>query len=81
MMNIKGLVQDKNAVFDYYADGNLWYKTVDIEESDLSDAGFTFPIPIEDTKGAVFNHTHKAITLMRWIRKHVELLETGDQGC
>ena len=33
-----------------------------------------FPIPLEDTKGGYFANSMKAITLMRWIRKHLENL-------
>lgn len=54
-----------HAVFLHYTDGNLWYKC---------ENGFTFPIPIEDTKGGVFSRIEKGILLMRWIRKHLETL-------
>lgn len=70
-MSIKDIVKDASAEFLYYADGSLWYKT---------STGFKFPIPIEDTKGAFFNRTHKAITLMRWIRKHSELISENTCG-
>jgi hypothetical protein len=40
----------------------LWYE-VD---------GFRFPVPFEDTVGAYFKPEHKAINLMRWIRKQLE---------
>lgn len=66
---IKDLVRDKEAVFVEYHDGNLWYR---IEGND-----FNFPIPIEDTKGAVFHARVKAIRLMRWVRKHVDLINEG----
>ena len=71
-LNITEIVKDQTATFLYYIDGNLWYAT---------DNGFKFPIPIDDTKGACFNKEHKAITLMRWIRKHIDTIETGDVGC
>jgi len=67
-MNIKEIVKDNDAHFEEYRAGNLWYTT---------DDGFRFPIPIEDTKGAVFFKTHRAITLMRWIRKHLVLIENA----
>lgn len=73
--NIKELVKDQNATFEYYIDGNLWYVT---------DSGFKFPIPMDDTRGACFNREHKALTLMRWVRKHVDTLEQSDNsdvGC
>lgn len=51
------------ANFLYYRANNLWYKT--------TETGLEFPVPIEDTVGATFDAQHKAINLMRWIRKHL----------
>ena len=62
---IKEMVKDKTATFDHYADGNLWYIVGDFE----------FPVPIEDTKGGIFKRDMKAISLMRWIRKHLEYID------
>ena len=58
-MTIMEMVKDKQVNFVCYADGNLFYKTQD---------GFEFPVPMEDTKGAVFRAQDKAIIFMRWIR-------------
>lgn len=44
----------------------LWYVCND---------GFEFPIPLADTEGAEFKATDKALYFMRWIRKHVDLIE------
>jgi len=65
-MNITKLVKNQNAHFDFVRDGNLWYKT---------DSGFSFPIPFEDVGSANFNSTEKAIFLMRWIRKQVNVIK------
>jgi hypothetical protein len=61
-MNIKELVINKTARFAYCTDGALWYE-VD---------GFRFPVPFSETVGACFLPEHKAINLMRWIRKQLE---------
>ena len=61
-MNIKELIVNKTAKFVYCTDGALWY---DVD-------GFRFPVPFEDTVGAYFEPRHKAINLMRWIRKQLE---------
>ncbi len=61
-MNIKELVVNKVAKFAYCTDGALWYE-VD---------GFRFAIPFSETVGAYFKPEHKAINLMRWIRKQLE---------
>lgn len=68
---VKNIVRDKTAEFDYYMDGNLYYRIGD----------FKFPIPMEDTKGACFNRSMKAITLMRWVRKYVEELDKIRSAC
>lgn len=62
---IKDLIKDKTVQFQYYRDGELWYKT---------ETGFMFPVPASDTGGASFKNTDKAIFFMRWIRKHLEEL-------
>lgn len=61
-MNLKELIINKTAKFPYCTDGALWYE-ID---------GFRFPVPFEDTVGAYFMPEHKAINLMRWIRKQLE---------
>ena len=55
-----------NVTFQYYRAGYLYYKT----ETDL-----IFPVPIEDTGEATFLRTDKAILFMRYIRKHLELID------
>lgn len=68
--SVKDLVKDsKRARFLCFRDGALWYETQD---------GFEFPIPVEDCKGAVFPREEKAIRFMRWIRKHLDLLDSED---
>jgi len=34
--------------------------------------GFRFPVPFSETVGACFMPEHRAISLMRWIRKQLE---------
>jgi len=75
-MNIKDLVKGQMARFEYYRDGELWYKT---------DGGFMFPVPISDKKevgNATFMAEYKAITLMRYIRKYKEEMDKeATEGC
>jgi hypothetical protein len=61
-MNLKDLVINKTAKFAYCTDGALWYQVDD----------FRFPVPFSETVGACFLPEHKAINLMRWIRKQLE---------
>ena len=78
-MNITQVVRGTQANFKEYRDGNLWY-TIEYKTSSLGvdTKKLAFPVPIEDTKGAVFPANIKSITLMRWIRKHITLINSGE---
>jgi len=63
------LVKDQQVHFEYYRDGDMWYKT---------DNGFIFPVTVKDTReigNATFNRDDKAIYFMRYIRKYKEELD------
>jgi len=66
MNSIKDMVKDKQVTFLYYREGELWYTT---------ECGFEFPVPIDDVGTAYMNASDKAILYMRWIRKHMTMLE------
>lgn len=51
--------------FEFYREGELWYKT---------DSGFSFPVPIADAGTACFLKNDKAILFMRYVRKHMDVL-------
>ena len=65
------MVKNKQVVFDCYRDGNLWYRTED---------GWLFPISVEEAKGGTFLPKHKAIFLMRWMRRHIEKLKETEES-
>ncbi len=68
MKTITEIVKDKNKVhFVFYRDQALHYATED---------GFLFPVPIKDAGSATFNATEKAIVLMRYIRKHLAIIQS-----
>jgi hypothetical protein len=68
-MNIKEMVKDgKTVAFIYYKDSELWYQT---------ECGFEFPVPITDTGNATFLARDKAMLFMRYIRKHISMLEAA----
>lgn len=82
---IKDIVKDTTAKFSCYRDGDLWYKvvkTVPVGEVLLEGWAeveiFEFPIPISDTGTGIFPAELKAITLMRWVRKHLEKKLKGE---
>ena len=60
----------KKVHFSWYREGELWYVT---------DCGFEFPVPVSDIGNALLLKEDKAIFFMRYIRKHVEMLETAKQ--
>jgi hypothetical protein len=70
-MSIKDMVKDgKKATFAYYKQNELWYITED---------GFEFPVPVDDTGDGVFHAVERAMLLMRYIRKHLQCIESGKQ--
>lgn len=72
-----------HAEFVKYQEGKLWYRVCWEERlteecdpvmgSELH--SFEFPIPIDDAGGGEFLPEDKALTFMRWIRKHLEFLK------
>ena len=66
-MRIIDMVKDKTVTFEFYKDGNLWYTT---------ECKFKFPIPIDDVGNATMLANDKAILFMRYIRKHIEFIES-----
>lgn len=68
-MTLTDMVKNQKKVkFSFYRDKELWYVTED---------GFEFPVPIQDIGSATFVAEDKAIFLMRYIRKHMETIETA----
>lgn len=68
MASIKAMVDTgKKVYFSWFRDGNLWYKT---------ECGFEFPVPISDVGTATLKAEDKALLFMRYIRKHVALIES-----
>jgi hypothetical protein len=69
---LKQLVAPGNTVrFTRYFDGQLWYAV----------NGFEFPVPVSDIGTATFLAEDKAILFMRYIRKHLAMLdEARDDG-
>lgn len=69
MNTITEMVSDgKKVRFVRYRHKELWYVT---------ETGFEFPVPIEDTEDATFLGEDKAIFFMRYIRKHLNNIEAG----
>ena len=66
-MTLTEIVKGQVAQFQYFRDSALWYKTSTHE--------FLFPVPVSDIGVTTFNAEHKAIELMRWIRKYKEQLD------
>lgn len=72
-MKMIDLVKDQLVHFQYFTEGELWYKT---------DNGFLFSVPISDKREigtANFNRDDKAILFMRYIRKYKDALDVEKQ--
>lgn len=66
MLTVKDMVKDnKQVTFVHYREGELWYRTED---------GFEFPVPVADVGSATMLASDKALLFMRYIRKHVDML-------
>jgi hypothetical protein len=66
-ISLKTIVADNNkALFSHYRDENFFYVVV------VEGKKYSFPISLEEAKGATMLAEFKAITLMRWIRKALE---------
>lgn len=82
-MNIKDIVRGTTVEFVGYCKGNLWYRIgfgdmitytnfgAD-EPNQIRRKEIIFPVPIEDTGDGVFPAKIKAISLMRYVRKHIK---------
>lgn len=67
-LNIKDMVSDNKTVsFVKCSNSELWYQT---------ECGFEFPIPFGDIQGATFLAKDKALFFMRWIRPHINMLQS-----
>jgi hypothetical protein len=66
------------AEFLKYRSGKLWYR---LEWRDGEGFEFfDFPIPLDDAGDGDFLPTMKGTNLMRWARKHVDLLKLAGIG-
>lgn len=67
MHTLKDMVKDNKKVhFSFYRDRQLFYRT---------ECGFEFPVPIDDIGNATFLAEDKAILFMRYIRRHLKIIE------
>lgn len=66
-MDIKQLYKTQEKVsFTHFANGEFWYQTAD---------GFAFPVPLADIGNATLLASDKATLFVRYIRKHLAMLE------
>ena len=63
--SIKDIVKANKAHFSFYRSGNMFY-TVTVNETK-----WMFPVSLENIAGASLFAEIKAITLMRYIRRHL----------
>lgn len=67
MYDIKEMVKDNKKVkFLHFKNNEFWYVT---------ETGFEFPVQLDDIGTAVMLAEDKALLFMRYIRKHVKLIE------
>ncbi len=79
--NLKELMHDP-CQFLRYEGGKLWYHssyTYQIGDK-THHALFEFPVPVDDAGEGSFGIVERPITLMRWMRKHIEYLNGAING-
>ncbi len=82
---LKAMIAAGNTVrFTRYFDAQLWYE-VRYRDPDNTTGGealerFEFPVPISDIGGATFLAEDKAALMMRYIRKHLDMLDAAKTG-
>lgn len=68
-MDIKQLYLTQEKVnFTHFANGEFWYQTA---------SGFSFPVPLSDIGTATFLASDKATLFVRYIRKHLAMLDAA----
>src|ERR1700724_1123373 len=65
-INIKNIVKNNAARFSFYRAGYMYYEVA------VDGQLYRFPVSLEDLGTATLLAEHKAITLMRYIRKALE---------
>jgi hypothetical protein len=65
-MNIKDIVKNNAARLSFYRAGHMYYEVV------VDGQRYRFSVSLEDLGTATLLAEHKAITLMRYIRKALE---------
>jgi len=66
VLKIRDIVKDNVARFSFYRAGHAFY------EVEVDGTKYKFPVSLEDLGTATLLAEHKAITLMRYIRKALE---------
>jgi hypothetical protein len=64
--SIKEIVKNNKARFSFYRAGHAFY------EVEVAGMKYKFPVSLEDLGTATLLAEHKAITLMRYIRKAID---------
>jgi hypothetical protein len=61
----------KTVTFSHFFDNALWYETED---------HLIFPVPVSDIGTATFKAKDFSVFFMRWIRKHLELIDNSKKA-
>jgi hypothetical protein len=79
-ITLKNLIKNRTAEFVCYRDGDLWYRIAgssELADGETGEFTFEFPVPVQDTGTGIFSASTKSITLMRWVRRHLEKIQKG----
>jgi len=74
-MSIKDMVKDNTVHFSHYKDGELWYR-LEYDDGKI----FDFPVPTDDVGNATMLVQDKALLFMRYIRKHLKVVDNQPES-
>lgn len=66
-------VKDNKVRFQFFKDGEFWYRLTYSDNTGIKD--FDFPVPMSDTIGTTLFREDKAILFMRWMNAWIKATE------
>lgn len=81
-MQLRELVRGNTARFSHIHGGTLFYTIQEGPEGGPNLAGtkeFTFPVPVEELGGTLVNAEERASVFIKWIRKSLKDIESGNK--
>lgn len=72
------ILKDNYVNFQFYRDGDCWYRLTYADETGIKD--FDFPVPVSDLGTATLPAQDKALLYMRYMNKWLKTLSAGNES-